>query len=69
MDIAGELKNINDQLEKIWEVIQLFPNQVGFADNLDNKTKRFNKSTTKEEIRAHLINIWNREHPLHKINK
>lgn len=68
MNIPAELKRINDQLEKIWEVVQLFPDNVGFANNLDINTKRFKKNTTKEDIRNHLINIWNREHPFHKIN-
>lgn len=67
MDISDELRRINDHLEKIWEVVQHYPDKIGFANNLIAKQK-FKRRTTKDDIKSRLIDIWNKEHPFHKLN-
>ncbi|THU34218.1 hypothetical protein FAM09_24680 [Niastella caeni] len=68
MNIADEIKGINDQLERIWNVVKHYPNNIGFASNLDAETKKMKRRTTKDDIKVQLIKNWNKDHPHYKIN-
>lgn len=67
LNVEEEIRQINNRLESIWEVLKAFPNNVGLASNLDTDGK-FKRRTTKEDIRNQLIKQWNKEHPFYKIN-
>jgi hypothetical protein len=71
MDVEAQIAKMNERVEQIWSVLQQWPNNVGLASNLEpgTETRRFKRSTSKEDIRQALIKQWNKIHPQYKVTK